>query len=330
MIKKSFEISNLNFEHHNLYLFYGNNQGMKNELIELITERKKIKKFNYFEDDILKNIDEFINSLVSKSFFDNEKIIIIRKITDKFLNVIQDISDKNITDLTIILDSDELNKKSKIRIFFEKNKNYICVPFYPDNFQNLSSIALKIINENKKKISKEVLSLLVERSNGSRFHLRNELEKIINFSQNNKQINYIDIKKLTNLNDNYEISELVDNCLAKNQKKINRILSENNFSDDETVLIIRTFLIKAKRLLNLKKNIKEKEDIDNVINFFKPPIFWKDKPLIKQQMQNWSLENIQKLIYEINSTEYLIKKNFSNALNILLDFIYSKSKTTSN
>ena len=49
-----------------------------------------------------------------------------------------------------------------------------------------------------------------------------------------------DIIKITNLAENYSISELIDNCLAKNMNKVNRIINENKFSADECVLILRT------------------------------------------------------------------------------------------
>ena len=139
-----------------------------------------------------------------------------------------------------------------------------------------------------------------------------------------------DIIKLTNLAENYSVSELIDNCLAKNKKRIAHILNENNYSLEDCVLIIRTLLIKAKRLLKLNKELKIKDSIDVVISTFKPPIFWKDKEIIKRQMINWSSENIEDLIYKISETELLIKKNSSNSINILSNFIIEQSSIKTN
>lgn len=161
-------------------------------------------------------------------------------------------------------------------------------------------------------------------------HLNYELNKIENFALNEKKIDYSDIQKLTNLGSNYNISELVDQCLAKNKSKLIKIINENNFSNDETIIIIRTFLIKTKRLYLIRKAIDKKNDVEKVISDFKPPIFWKDKNLVKTQIKLWSKENIQNLLVEITDTELLIKKNIDNSINILLNFIYSQSSSVSN
>ena len=141
-----------------------------------------------------------------------------------------------------------------------------------------------------------------------------------------KKIEIEDIIKLTNLAENYSISDLVDNCLAKNHKKTSHILNENNFTNEDAIIITRTFLQKTKRLLKLTIEFDKNRNLDNVISSFKPPIFWKEKDLIKIQVKNWSFEATQKLIYEINQIELLIKKNSQNAFNILSDFILKNTR----
>ena len=158
------------------------------------------------------------------------------------------------------------------------------------------------------------------------FDLNNELIKIENFSESKKKINAEDILKLTNLAENYNTSELTDNCLAKNIKKITNILNENNYSNEDCILIIRTLLNKAKRIMKLQEEIKNKKSIDQAIANFKPPIFWKDKENVRQQMNQWSLEKINCMIININETELLIKKNSASSLNILSDFIISQTR----
>ena len=122
----------------------------------------------------------------------------------------------------------------------------------------------------------------------------------------------------------------MDSCLAKNSKKTINILNENNYSTEDCILIIKTFLIKAKRLNKLKSQTKENENIDRLITSFKPPIFWKDKEIIKEQVKNWILKKVENLIYKINEIELLIKKNSSNSINILFDFIITQSNKTNN
>jgi DNA polymerase III subunit delta len=160
--------------------------------------------------------------------------------------------------------------------------------------------------------------------------LINELEKIKSFSKNKNKVNSEDILKLTNLAENYSVSELVDNCLAKNKKKTIRILNENKYSVEDCILIIRSFLIKSKRLLKLVQENKNNKNIDNIFSTFKPPIFWKDKEIVKQQVKSWSYNNTEKLLYKINKTELLIKKNNNSSINILSDFIIEQVTITSN
>ena len=263
---------------------------------------------------------------MSKSFFENQKIIIISRVSDKIKDIIEEISLKNIEDIKIILSANILEKKSKLRNYFEKEKNAICTAFYADNSQTLSSIALNFFREKKIFIPQQTINFLVERCRGNRENLNNELTKIENFSESKKKINTEDILKLTNLAENYNTSELTDNCLAKNIRKIINILNENNYSNEDCILIIRTLLNKAKRIVKLQEEVKNNKSIDQAIMNFKPPIFWKDKEIVKKQMNQWSLKKINNMIININETELLIKKNSANSLNILSDFIINQAQ----
>ena len=328
MIIKSYEISKKKVDNFKFFLFYGENQGYKEESIKLIVKKDEVVSY-YYENEIFNNVDQFTETLVTKSFFENKKLIVVKKATDKILTLIESLFKKELEDVKMILVADELTKKSKLRNYFEKDKNLLCSAFYADNYQSLIFIVNDFLRNNKIEISREIINLIIERSQGSRLHLKNELEKIRNYSLNKKTINLNDVKTLSNLNDNYQVSELVDNCLAKNKIKLTKILNENNLSNDEVIKIIRVFLSKAKRLYEIKKNTNNL-NIDSAINNFKPPIFWKDKDLVKKQINNWTLKSIKLLLIETNKTEYLIKKNFSNSLKILLDFIYKQTNSISN
>ena len=330
MIIKSYEINKINLKKNNVYLLYGENEGFKNKVINDTFKKFSKNIYRYDEKEILNNKENFFNKILSKSFFETEKLIIILRSTDKIVNIIEEIIEKNIEDTKIILLANILEKKSKLRMLFEKNKNIVCVPFYADNFQTLNNIANTYFREKKIPISQETINILVARSRGDRLNLNNEIIKIENFTKSKKIINVDDILKLTNLAENYSVNELVDSCLAKNSKKTINILNENNYSTEDCILIIKTFLIKAKRLNKLKSQTKENENIDQLITSFKPPIFWKDKEIIKEQIKNWTLKKVENLIYKINEIELLIKKNSSNSINILFDFIITQSNKTNN
>lgn len=331
MINKVFELNNIDLKIQKFFLFYGENNGHKNEIIKKIFNKKYLENtYRYEENEIINNEEKFFADILSSSFFENEKLIIISRASDKIKVVIEEIIERKVRDLTIILNANILEKKSKLRAYFEKNKETICVPFYADNNQTLSGIVNIFFRENKIPISQESINLIVQRSRGDRQNLSNELEKIKGFIKNKNKIDIKDLLKLTNLAENYDVSELIDNCLAKNKRKAINILNENNYSLEDCILIIRTFLIKSKRLLKLYQDHKNKKNIDDVISQFKPPIFWKDKEIVKQQIRNWSYESTENLIYKINDVELLIKKNSNNSLNILSDFIIEQATVVSN
>ena len=331
MIIKSFELNKINQKKTSYYLFYGENEGHKTEAISNILNLKSLENiYRYEEKEILDNPEIFFNSILSKSFFENEKIIIISRVGDKIFSIIEEIIEKNLDELKIILNAGLLDKRSKLRSFFEKNKNTVCVPFYEDNNQTLNILISNFFREKKIPVSQQLINLLVERCRGNRQNLKNELNKIESFIKDKKSISLDNIIKLTNLAENYNVSELIDSCLAKNFKKTINILNENNFSPDDCILIVRTLLMKSKRLYKLLLIVKESKTMEEAISSFKPPIFWKDKEIVKQQVNNWSLNGAENLIFKTSELELLVKKNSSNAINILSDFIISNSNRASN
>ena len=307
MILKSYEISR-KFEK-NIYLFHGQNDGHKEQIVdELIKSKYEANTYKYFEKEIFDNLDNFYNSILSKSFFDDEKLFIIKDATDKIKNEIEILLDKNISGTKIILFSKILDKKSKLRNLFEKNANLISVAFYADNNQTLATIASNFFKKKKISISFEIINTIVNKANGERKNLISELEKIEMYLLNKNRISISEIEKITKSNENNDLSDLVDNCLAKNNKKIIYIMNENNFGPEDTISIIRIFLFKAKRLLNLVTNYALEKNVERTISNYKPPIFWKDKEIVKKQITTWSSQQVENLILEINELELLIKK----------------------
>ena len=327
MILKSFELNKLKLNNHNFYLFYGDNEGLKEETIKNLFEKNYSDKiYRYEEKEILEDINNFFNSVLTKSFFDNKKLIIISRATDKIKEIIEVLIEKNPQDILFILNSKNLEKKSILRKFFEKEKNSICVAFYEDNNQTLNSIISQFFRNKKISISQQLINILIERSRGDRKNLNNELTKIENFSLNKKNINLEEIVKLTNLAENYSATELVDYSLAKNTRKTVTILNENNFSDEDNIIIVRTLLAKLKRLVKIYELVDGNNNIDRAVALIKPPIFWKDKPLVIQQINSWGKNELEDLIFETSEIEFLIKKNSSIAKNILSDFVINNSK----
>ena len=330
MIIKSFELNKIKANNHNMILFYGKNEGLKSEAIDSIF-RNKDNIINYDEKEILENPDILFNKIFSKSLFEDEKVIIIKRATDKIIKIIENIENKNFEDLKIIIDSDNLEKRSKLRSYFEKNKNLVCTAFYPDNEQILSKLAYNFLKERNIILSQSNINGVVTKCNGDRKNLFSELNKIDFYTKNGKKISTEVLAKLTNLSENHSISELIDNCLAKNKNKTLKILNENNFNNEDCILILRTFLNKSKKILILSDNYKNNKNLDLTISTAKPPIFWKDKEITKLQLLEWSPKNLKELIYKLNKLELIVKRNLGNAVSIVTDFILDQTiKKTSN
>ena len=329
MILKSFEYQKINLKKNKIILFYGKNEGLKNEIKKLILKDTK-NILNFDEREILENSVSFLESTLSKSLFDDEKTIIIKRATDKIVKILEEIQFRNIDDIKIIVISENLERKSKLRSFFEKSKNYICVPFYPDNEQSLMKFGLDFFQARKISISQSNINLIVSKCNGDRGVLLNELNKIESFSLTKNKITTEEITKLTNLSENHDVSILIDNCLAKNEKKTISILNDNNFTNEDSIMITRILLNKVKKILSLSKNFEKNKDIDITIKSSKPPIFWKDKEIVKQQIYKWKSKDLKELIYKINEIELYIKKNINNSINLVIDFILKNCSNKSN
>ena len=322
MIIKYFDLKKINLNNYNYYLFYGNNDGLQNEVInDNFTNNFKGSVNRYDENEFINNYNVVSSELLTSSLFEKEKIIIISRTSDKLLKLVEEILDKGIKDIKIILKSSVLEKRSKIRNFFEKRKDLIIVPFYEDNLNSLSTIVIKFLNQNNINMSRESINLLANRANGSRKILKIELDKILNYSFTNKKIDLNIVKKLTNLNENYGVNELADNYLEKNKKNIAKILNENNYSDEDCILILRTVLSKSKRLISIIEKYNETRNLDDAISKTKPPIFWKDKESVKKQVNSWKINDLKEKIYQLNEVETLVKKNSKNSLNLISDFI---------
>tara|TARA_Y200000002_G_C22612139_1_gene634301 strand:- start:193 stop:1185 length:993 start_codon:yes stop_codon:yes gene_type:complete len=330
MIIKYYEIKKINLNINKLFLLFGNNEGLKKETTDKIFKNQN-QILKYDEKELLDNPNILIENIQTNSLFEDEKKILIKRVTGKILVVLNKIQNENLDKTTIILNSEYLEKKSKLRSLFEKDKKLICIAFYPDNDQTLFKLASNFLQERKILLSQYDINSVVSKCNADRMKLISDLVKIEYYCKNGNKINAEIISKLTNLDENFSVSELVDSCLLNNKRKMFYILNENNFSNDDGVLIIRTFLNKLKKILVLSSEYKINNNIDLTISSAKPAIFWKDKEIIKQQIYQCKPENIKKLIFKLNELEFLIKKNLNNSINLVSDFILNLvSKKTNN
>ena len=324
MIVKPYELDKIKNDL-KFFLFYGKNEGLKRHYINQLFKNNKSKNvIKYEEKEILENEEIFFENILSNSLFESEKFIIINRSTDKISGIIIDLIERNINGVVIVVDAGLLEKKSKLRKLFEKEKDLACIATYPDTNEILSNLALTFFKKINVSISRQNVNLIVDKCGGDRLNLENELEKIKFYLIEKKSISTEEILKLINLSENHTFYELIDHCLAKNKNKTINILNENSFSNEDCIIILRTFLFKAKKILALSIEYDKNKDINKTINSAKPPIFWKEKDIIKTQLNKWNPEKIKELIYLINDIELQIKKDYNNSILIVTDFILAQ------
>ena len=323
MIIKSYEIkkNKSNLLKFNFFLMYGENLGLKKDIKEIIknviqNNTSDTEIISLYQDEILENKQNFYDLIYSGSLFGNKKVITIHKATDKMFNEISDIYNKYPESIYLILFSDILEKKSKLRIFFEKEEKTICTPCYLDNEKDLEIIAITELKNNNIKLPREAINLLIEKSNSDRDNLKNEMKKIISYSLNKKNLDIYEIKSLINFSGNYKSESFINECLSGNLKQYKKIISEIYIGAINHVLLLRILSNKINRLLKIKEQNNLSNNLDSLINTCKPPIFWKEKPIVKQQLNIWNLSDLKKILSEINDTEIMCKKNpqISNAI----------------
>tara|TARA_Y100000590_G_scaffold3631_1_gene4809 strand:- start:10198 stop:11193 length:996 start_codon:yes stop_codon:yes gene_type:complete len=329
MIIKSFNLSELKKTESNFFLFYGENDGLKEETIS----NYFLKNFNgeivrYDENQILENKDFFLETCLNESLFETNKVILVLRVTSKMIEIIRELTSKKIYNKKIIFISQLLEKRSKIRQFFETEKNLICIAFYQENSSSLYKIAYNFFKTNNISISSENINLILEKCSGDRKNLQNEMNKILNFCFKKNKISREEINKLIISQEDENYFELIDFCLSMNHFKVINIINNNSFNKNDTIILIRSFLSRLKRLLELKKSQKNTGNIKKTVDFFKPNIFWKDKEIVQKQMEIWTIEKIYILIEELNKLELNFKKNYELSNNLIFDLILNTSKNS--
>ena len=297
---------------------------------ELKKKDPNIEYLSIYENEIHDNEENFYNSIYSGSLFGNKKIILINDGTDKIINQIKDVSEKFPENIYLIIFSEILEKKSKLRNFFEKNERAICIPCYLDTEKDLEIIAILELKKNNIILSREAINLLIEKSNLDRNNLRNEIEKIKSYSLNKKKLEIEEIRSLINFSGDYKNDTLVNECLCGNISQYKKIISELYTSTVNEILLLRILSSKVHRLLKIKEQENKSNNLDNLINTSKPAIFWKEKLLVKKQLSIWNIFDLKKIIDDINNTELLCKKNPQISNSIFFNFFSTICKKANN
>ena len=312
MIVKSQEISlkKKDFFLNKVIVLYGENQDLINDLNDQILSLCEVRDQNskiIFEDDILKKPDNIINYYLNGSLFDeNKSITILKNCSDKILEIINSVKN-NIQDTLIIINSETLQKSSRLRQFGEYDKASVCIPCYQETKLDIKKFLIKQIQINKLELTENQIETILNFSSLKRSKIKETVEKI-NIYKNTKKITDKIIEEICTENDLKKNDEIIDILLSKNEKNINDFISnmsnyEKNFI--EIIIILRSFIMKILDIQKMDKKLSTGEKIEN----YKPPIFWKDKDRIKNILKIWSSKNLEKLIINLKIIETNFKRN---------------------
>lgn len=301
---------------HKIFLFYGENQGLKKEFKEkLKTQNKNQEILNLFQEEIIKNKNVLINEVSNKSLFNEKKIIFINQVNDKILDILDE-TIENIQDERIFLFSDILDKKSKLRSYFEKSKSCGIVACYQDNEITIRKIIMKKLN-GYEGLTTQVINFIIQNVGLDRNKLNNEIDKIISCFKDKK----IDLKKidlLLNIRTSDDFNLLKDEALNGNKNNTNRLLADTVFEIENNIYYLNSINQRINRLNEIQKLKQENSNIESLISNLKPPIFWKDKPMLIEQSRKWNKNKIQEALKKTYNTELEIKSNSSIRKDLLI------------
>ena len=109
-----------------------------------------------------------------------------------------------------------------------------------------------------------------------------------------------------------------------------KILSELYINTVNQIFFLRILGNKVQRLIKIKEQLNKTKNVENLLNTLKPPIFWKEKPIVKKQLDIWNINDLKNTVHEINNIELLCKKNPNISKIIFFNFFTNICKKASN
>ncbi len=319
MIFKSYILENnlQTIENCKIFLFYGENQGLKKDFKEKLKSiYKKNDLLNFIQTDIIKNKEILLNEVSNKSLFNERKIIFIDQVNDKILDNFEELINQ-ITTERIFLFADILDKKSKLRNLFEKNKNLGIVPCYLDNETSIRKIIVEGLKTNKG-LSNQIINIIVQNTGFDRYKVNNEVKKIISYFGVNGELNLEKIEALLNIRSNDDFSSLRDEAMKGNKINTNRLLSDTVLEMEHNIYNLNSINQRFYKLKEIESLKDSNSSIETIISNLRPPIFWKDKTTIMEQSKKWNKNKIDKALKETYKTEVMIKSNSTIKKDLLL------------
>lgn len=312
IIEKNLETTN----NCKVILFYGENQGLKNEFKKkILINNKNNEVLNFLMDEVVKNEKLLIDEILNKSLFNGKKIIFIDQGSDKILNTLEKIIE-NVSDERIIIFASNLDKKSKLRNYFEKSKLCGSVACYQDNEITIKKVILDKLNDYQG-LTTQVVNFIIQNTGLNRSKVNNEIEKIKSCFLD-KKIDLEKIDLLLNIKTNDDFNELKDEALKGNKNKTNRLLADTVFESESNIYYLNSINQRINKLQEIEKMKRENSNTEIIVSNLKPPIFWKDKPILIEQSNKWNKSKINTALKKTYEVELQIKTNSSIRSNLLI------------
>lgn len=310
MIIKSFELeNNINIiTKFHLILIYGENIGLKDSLKKrIIKQNSKSEIVNLYQEDFIKNKRVLINEIENISLFVEQKLIFINQANERSLDDIKDfeIKDQN---LKIVFLADTLDKRSKLRSYFEKDKEAVIIPCYNDTDITLRKLIQSELKDFKN-LNSNMINMIITYSNLNRTNVISNLLKIKTYFEN-KIISDEKLDSLLNTDKNELFENIIDATLEGNKTKLNNLLGKFLFANEDSHMYLNMINYRLLKLLEIHKTkANNKESFDVTINKVKPPIFWKDKPTYLKLLKTWDKSKVLGAVSYLSTIDSSIKKN---------------------
>ncbi len=290
----------------NCVLFYGENSGIQEDIRNKIKQKnKEIEFINLFQSEIIKNNNSFYTHTDNVSLFGNKKIIFIFEANDKILEILKNHKLNN--DAKIIIFTNILDKKSKLRAFFEKEKDFAVIPCYQDNERTLTKHISSKINM-KKGLNQEIINIIINNSHMDRKIINEEIKKINGFFID-KPIDKEKLLELLNVKINTDFDKIRDAIFMCNKTKANSLLGEIEFLQEDIFIFINKLNNRTKKLIEIINIYENTKNYEMALEMLKPKVFWKDKPVFLEQLTKWNGYELSKVLEIVSKTELLMKKN---------------------
>ncbi len=330
MIFKSFGTISKEIINKPFVLLYGENPSLiheiENNILIKIKEEKSFTIKKYQEEYLIQNEDIFNQMINSNNLFEDDEIYIISKTTDKILQIFnEEIAAQN--NKKIVFLTENLTKKSKLRNLAESSNYFACIACYHDTPEQLQSLLIQKLKNMQINVSREFINSLFEINSLNRQDINDAVDKILLI----KKSSNIDENKLKELfhsstdNNNFEI---VNDCLLGNKKNINIALNNIYAQGINFNEILSALKYKINKLLEIVESNTDSKNINQLVESFRPAIFWKEKNIVKDQLNRWSKKELEILLDQIFDIEIQCKKNYDVSTVILQNFVINISTKT--